>query len=329
MEMDLNQKIEAIKQDTTLQFPVTPCELVYHFGHHRRSWYIVEQINNFLSDNELELDGDLYRAWFYAELTLQHKKVATTKVCTDPIKRVSSLAAANHKPVFVSRNDELSHAITIMQQKDYSQLPVISGKGDRSLCGYISWKTIGLALWHGVKGDKVSDFMSSDVITIQSKTPLLEAINMISQNEFLLVLNEDKTFAGIITPSDIAGEFFSITQAEAFLLLEQIELQVRILIDRAELLVEDLKKVCNEEGRDVNCIDDLTFGEYQRLIEDPKNWEKFGIKNDHSDFIKFIDDIRNIRNDVMHFEPDGIGESKMQLLREMARYLTEILAVTE
>lgn len=329
MELELNQKIEAIKQDTTKKFTVTPCELVYQFGHHRRSWYIVEQINNFLAENELELDGDLYHAWFYAELTLQHKKVATTKISADPIKRVSSLAAANHKPVFVSRNDELSHAITIMQQNDYSQLPVVSGKGDRSLCGYISWKTIGLALWHGNKGDKVSDFMSPDVTAVPSQTPLLDAINIISQNEFMLVLNEDKTFAGIITPSDIAGEFFSITQAEAFLLLEQIELQVRILIDRAELLVEDLKKVCHEEGRDVNCIDDLTFGEHQRLIEDSKNWEKFGIKNDHSDFIKFIDDVRNIRNDVMHFEPDGIGDDKMQQLRNMARYLTEILAVKE
>lgn len=328
-ELTIEQKIEAIKQDTTQKFKVTPWELVYHFGHQRRSWYICEQINTFLADNELELDGDLYHAWFYAELTLQHKKVATTKVTTDPIKRVSSLAAANHKPVFVSRNDELSHAITIMQQKDYSQLPVVSGKGDRSLCGYISWKTIGLALWHGKQGDKVSDFMSEDVIAIPNQTPLLDAIGIISQNEFMLVLNNDKTFAGIITPSDIAGEFFSITQAEAFLLLEQIELQVRILLDRAEFLLEDLKKVCLEEEREVNCIDDLTFGEYQRLIEDPQNWEKIGIKNDHSDFIKCIDNIRNIRNDVMHFEPDGIGRDKMQELREMARYLTEILAVTK
>lgn len=328
-ELDLSQKIEAIKQDPQKTFVVTPWEFANYFHYQRRSWGLAERVNQFLEKNELELSSDFYQAWFYASLILRHKAVATTKITTDPIKRVSSLAAANHKPIFVNMNSDLAHAITIMQQYDYSQLPVVSGQGDRSLCGYISWKTIGLNLWHKKEGNKVGDYMSTDVTTVLRSAPLLETIQTIASKEFVVVLNEDKSFSGIITASDIAMEFFSISQAEAFLLLEQIELQLRMLIGRAGLLVEDLQKVCVEEGRQVNCIDDLTFGEYQRIIESPKNWEKMGIKNDHKDFIKFIDDIRQIRNDVMHFEPDGIGDEKMQSLRNMARYLSELANMTE
>lgn len=325
--MDLNQKIEAVKQGTLKEATVTPCELVNSFGYSRRSWRVVEMIINHLAENELELSDDLYHAWFYATLILRHKEVATTQNTASPIKRVLSLKAAGKKPLSVSRDSDLSHAITLMQQNDYSQLPVVSGgQEDRNLCGYISWKTIGLGLWHDITGKKVRDFMSTDVVAIPRDMPLLDAIHTIAEQGFVIVLNADKTFSGIVTSSDIAKEFFSITQAEAFLLLEQIELQIRMLLDRAGLLVEDLRYICADEKRKVNCFDDLTFGEYQKIIETPKYWNKINIKCNHSDFIKLINDVREIRNDVMHFEPDGIGD-KMQTLRNMARYLSELLSV--
>lgn len=36
-------------------------------------------------------------------------------------------------------------------------------------------------------------------------------------------------------------------------------------------------------------------------------------------------DIKVIRNRVMHFEPEGIEPQKMQSLRKMTRYLSEII----
>ena len=323
-EMTFNNKIEEIKKDKSKTFIVTPWEITNSFGYQKRSWGLADRVNQFLEQNEMELSGNFYQANFYSDLTLRHKKIATTKVVIDPIKRVDSLAAATkNKPIFVERNSSLVHAITLMQQHGYSQLPVVSG-GERNLCGYISWKTIGLKLWHKKDIEKVSDCMETGISIIPLKAPLLDAIKTIALKKFVVVIKDDKTLSGIITASDIASEFFSITQAEAFLLLEQIELQIRILIGRASLLEEDLKKVCVEPDREVKYIDDLTFGEYQRIMENSKYWAKLNIQNDHTDFIKFIDEIRQIRNDVMHFEPDGIGEEKMQILRDMARYLTEL-----
>lgn len=326
-ELSIEQKFEAIKQDTTKTFTVTPCDLVYHFGHQRRSWYIAQDIINKLAEQELELSEDLYQAYFYSNLILKHKEVATTKIETDPVRKVDSLAAANHKPLSIDITNSLEQAITFMQQNDYSQLPVIRGGDEKDLCGYISWRTIGLALWHGKKGDTIENYISPFVTAIPRKTPLLDAIRMIATQEFVIVLKDDGTFAGIVTASDIAKEFFSITQAEAFLLLEQIELQIRILMGKAGILLEDVRKECDRAKFKINSLDDLSFGQYEHVLSNPKLWAKLKIKNCHEDFIKFMEEVRLIRNEIMHFEPDGIGEEKMQKLRNMARYLSEIASV--
>lgn len=322
--MDINEKIAAIQADNNHTEKVTPRELINHFGYQRRSWGNCAYIVRVLAEKEIELSSDPYKEWIDAYITMSHKAVATTNVPADAVKRVQSMAAANHKPTFVDRNDSLEHAVTLMLQHDYSQLPVVSG-GERTLIGYISWKTIGLSNWRGVKGDKVGDFMSDQITTIKRTETLLKAIEIVSQKEFVIVLKEDKSMSGIITTADVASEFFTITQAEAFLLLEQIELHIRNLINRGGILLEELQKVCIEEGREVKCIDDLTFGEYIRIFENPKHWKKINIRNEKESFVSFLQEVREVRNDVMHFEPDGIGAEKMETLRNMARYLSELM----
>lgn len=58
---------------------------------------------------------------------------------------------------------------------------------------------------------------------------LLDAIKIIYQHDFAVVVQEDKTLCGIITTADISSQFLSIT--EPFILLEEIENQIRILFD--------------------------------------------------------------------------------------------------
>lgn len=328
-ELSFEQKIEAIKQDRTRTFTVTPWEITNSYGYCRRSWGLAEHVNEDLAAKGVELSGDFYHAWFYAELTLQSKTgIAKTRVTANPIKRVDSLAAATlNKPVYVDKNDSLKHAITLMQQRGFSQLPVIDGE-ETKLCGYISWKTIGCYLWHEKKGDKVEDYMEKGISTIYLDTPLLEAVNIIASQKFVVVLKEDKTFSGFITASDVASEFFSITQAEAFLLLEQIELQIRMIIGRLGLSIDEIRRFC-PRGREISSIDELTFGAYCQIFEDPQYWDKLNLKNEQSDFNKYLDGIRLIRNRVMHFEPEGIEPDKMDSLRNMVRYLSEIIDYTK
>ena len=87
-----------------------------------------------------------------------------------------------------------------------------------------------------------------------------------------------------------------------------------------------MRELCNadDNGADIQFIDDLTFGQYIRLIEKPENWERLELKIDRSDFIKQLDIIREIRNDIMHFDPEVITSDQKKTLHNMARFLLEL-----
>jgi hypothetical protein len=42
---------------------------------------------------------------------------------------------------------------------------------------------------------------------------------------------------------------------------------------------------------------------------------------DRSTFVQFLDKVRETRNDVMHFDPDGIEDEALVVLREFAKFL--------
>jgi hypothetical protein len=45
---------------------------------------------------------------------------------------------------------------------------------------------------------------------------------------------------------------------------------------------------------------------------------------DRGTFVKRLDEIRRIRNDVVHFHPDGISESDKDTLQETVRFFYAI-----
>ena len=79
-----------------------------------------------------------------------------------------------------------------------------------------------------------------------------------------------------------------------------------------------------EDSELIEFIDDLTFGQYIRLIEKEENWQKLNLKIERVPFIKQLNRIREIRNDIMHFDPEGISEEQREALINMANFLTEL-----
>ena len=51
-------------------------------------------------------------------------------------------------------------------------------------------------------------------------------------------------------------------------------------------LLEEIKKVCMESERKVEFIDDLTFGDYLKMMENAENWDKLGLPCDKKLFIQ-------------------------------------------
>ncbi|HWV54553.1 CBS domain-containing protein [Pseudorhodoplanes sp.] len=241
----------------------------------------------------------------------------------DPTYRISKLAAANKAPVFVAPNASLERAVTLMLTNDFSQLPVMTS--EREVKGVVSWASIGARLASGQSGKSAQDVMDHHQ-EIRAFDSLFQAIPIIIQHQYVLVRAADNRITGIVTASDLSEQFQQL--AEPFLLLGEIENHIRRLLD-GKFSSEELGSIRDPEdsARSVSAVADLTFGEYVRLIEKHDRWTKLGIAIDRQTFCDALDDVRRIRNDVMHFDPDGVPPSDLDKLRKFTGFLSRLQAI--
>lgn len=318
---DFVEIVKEIKGNSNKEFKITTREFLAFFGYEKRTKGNNARIDDYLRKNDLETEPHYVNSWIDKEIVLKHKTKAKSKMDNDPILRISILPSANKPPITINRDAKLSDAITQMMMNNFSQLPVMSNP--RSVAGFITWETIGIGITNGNNSTDVKDFLKTNVTILDLDTPLLDAIKTVIKEEIVLVQKKDKTLSGIVTITDISSQFFTLT--EPFLLLEKIENLIRLLLDE-KFLVEDIKSLCEkeEDSELIEFIDDLTFGQYIRLIEKEENWQKLNLKIERVPFIKQLNRIREIRNDIMHFDPEGISEEQREALINMANFLTEL-----
>lgn len=321
MNKSFSEKVVEITNNNDLKYSITPRELFNSLGYERRTRGNCCLVDKFLKERNLTVVPHYNDVWIDSSITLKHKPKAKTRLSQDPIIKVRILEEATRTPVFVPNDAQLTTAITLMRLHDYSQLPVTTN-GQRGLCGYISWQTIGIAQANGISTGIVKDYTQSVERVLKLNTPLLDAVRYVYKKEFALVEDESRGICGILTTSDISKQFLTLT--EPFLLMEEIEGQIRLLLND-KFLLEDIKRCCYEQERKVESIDDLTFGEYIRLLQIKENWAKLNISIDKTIFLKALDDVRMIRNDIMHFEPDGISETQHSCLLKFSKLLKSLM----
>lgn len=203
---------------------------------------------------------------------------------------------------------------------DFSQVPVMTSQ--RDVKGIVTWKTIGTRLALKKSIATANDCMEDAKVLIATE-PLFSAISTIAAHDYILVQALDKTICGIVTASDLNEQFRLL--AEPFLLVGEIENGVRRLL-HGKFTLQELTsaKVSGDDGRQIDTPADLTFGEYIRLIENEGNWRKLKIEIDRVTFIAQLNRVREIRNDVMHFDPDGLDDNDLTFLREFAQFLKRL-----
>ncbi|MEA4991702.1 hypothetical protein SDC9_28500 [bioreactor metagenome] len=320
---ELDKFVAELKDNDEAVKKITPRQLIEAFGWNRRTENCQRDVDQYLQEKNLELEPGYVESWIDSTIVLKHKKKAKAKCESDPVKKVVLLSAANTKPITVTNDTQLSTAVTTMLHNDFSQLPVTSG--GKNVLGYISWETIGSGLALGEKSKLVSGYVDKNISLISKDTPLLEAIKIVGERTFVVVQDVDKTLCGIITSSDISFQFFNMT--EPFLLLDQIENQIRRMLN-GKILEEDIKRLRTEQGKGCpESIDDLNFGEYILLLQREKNWTNVGLPIDKDLFLKKLDEIRKIRNDVMHFDPDGISSGQLEELRKIVNLINKIFSM--
>ncbi len=240
----------------------------------------------------------------------------------DPTPRVGTIFGGV-PPVSVKPDDSVRQATTKMFHNEFSQLPVMSDT--RKVHGIVSWKSIGEAIHLHKKDCKlVKDCMEKDVEILPADTHLWKAIKTIAEHDVVLVRGTNNEIVGLVTTFDLATRYHSL--AEPFLLLSEIENNLRQLITLANFPLALLVGIKDEKdtSRRVTGVSKLTFGECVRLLEKPDNWRNITKNLSRVTFIKEMDAVRKIRNDVTHFSPDPLDDEELKTLRRAAQMMRKL-----
>ena len=239
----------------------------------------------------------------------------------DPTFRIGSLPAANKPLITVGQDDSLKKAVTKMLQFDYSQLPIMHG--EREVKGMISWKSIASRYSIGGECCKVQN-CREDAQVVDGNGTLFDAIPTIVKHGYVLVRDpQDRRIAGIVTASDLSLQFQQL--AEPFLLLREIELHIRQLL-QDKVLPEDLDWLASADttAPRPKSVPDLSFGGYIRLLQRPQVWTRLSLNIDQASLTVQLDEVRQIRNDVMHFDPDPMTTKQLDALKNAAKFMQQL-----
>lgn len=217
----------------------------------------------------------------------------------------------------VAPNQDIQVAVTTMLLNNYSQLAVLNGP--RNLRGAVTWRSIAKA--RHVDADASLSDAVAPAREVRYDQELVEVLPLLLEDEFVFVRNQSNEVAGILTATDVAQAYGEM--ASPFFVLGELDQRLRSALARY-LTIDAVVKCCDPDGeRGIVSFNDLTFGDYQRTFESPDNWASLGWPLDRTAFIQRLDEIRQIRNDVMHFNPDPVPPEAISKLRNFVKLLRD------
>ena len=233
--------------------------------------------------------------------------------------RINRIPSANREVISVKPDAPLKKAVTLMMSNDYSQLPVMQSSWE--VKGMVSWESIGkrLALGRAVKSAR--DCMES-VKRVSAETRLFDAVDDIIAGQAVLVLGSDNSVVGIVTTADLSREFEKL--GNPFLRIGEIEQGLRVRVDATLSEVDIANAVDPKSEKEVASAADLTLGEMTRMLEQEDTWEKLGLGLDRKSFVEDLHRVARVRNEVMHFDPEGLEDDDLEFLQRIAKMLHDL-----
>jgi CBS domain-containing protein len=230
---------------------------------------------------------------------------------------VGNLPSALSGVASVPPTATFDEAITEMMLNGYSQLAVLSGA--HTLRGVVTWQSIAYAR-HANPSAKFADAIIP-AHEARYDQELVEVLPDLETWDFVFVRDEKNAVAGIVTTADVVRKYRELSTP--FILIGELDQVLRQLVSRTFSL-EDVTSLCDADGsRSVRAFDDLDIGDYQRVLENPDRWAKLGWPLDRSTFVKRLDELRLIRNNVMHFNPVPLPANTVERLRYILKLLRD------
>jgi hypothetical protein len=149
--------------------------------------------------------------------------------------------------------------------------------------------------------------MDSNSHSAQSDENLLDHIENIIRNEYLYIKDPSNMFVGILTATDLAQSFHSTSGP--FIKIGEIEARLRVIVNDLPLPVIQQARQSADSSRQVNSASDLTFGEYVRIMQNPEHWDQLHLPFDRATVVRNLEEVNQLRNDVMHFRPNLDGQT--------------------
>jgi CBS domain-containing protein len=208
-------------------------------------------------------------------------------------------------------------AITTMVLNGYSQLAVLSGS--HTLRGAVTWQSIAYAR----HASPIANFADAIVPAREARydQELIEILPDLEAWDFIFVRDEKNAVAGIVTTADVVAAYREL--ATPFFLIGELDQVLRQLISRTFTL-EEVTSLCDLDGsRAIQSFDDLEMGDYQRVLENPERWSKLGWPLDRAAFVRRLDELRVVRNNVMHFNPEPVPADTIEKLRYILKLLRD------
>ena len=233
---------------------------------------------------------------------------------------LGNLPSALGGVVSVTPQDTFEQAITAMLLNDFSQLPVLTGK--HTVRGAVTWKSIAKARHVNPEADFASAIIPAEPEPYDRE--LFDVLPRLATDEFVIVKDNTNMISGIVTNADVAHLYGELSTP--FLLIGELDQELRQLI-ASRFGIDEVRAVCDPDGtRGVESYDDLSIGGYEQMLKNKDSWAKLGWRLDRVMFTDRLAELRNIRNDIMHFNPDPIPPDAVQMLRH---FLTSLRTYAE
>ncbi|MGG6381396.1 CBS domain-containing protein [Paenarthrobacter sp. NEAU-H11] len=267
-------------------------------GNSRRGKIVNQEIEEELKKHGLVCKPSVENADYYGQV-----------IISDPRDELPEPETVASLPISAFRG-ELVHLVscgpemsarkiqTLMVSDDLSQIPVLSGD-KKNLLGVVTWRSI--AHYRGdMTNAKATDVMGPRSHVASSSDDFLDLVETIIGQEYVLYRTPDGRVDGILTASDLAQAFNGT--AGIYIQLQELESRLRILLDKSP--IPKLQQHLDPKRRNMKKFrgaSDMTFGEYLSALADEEIWAATGIGFDQETCLKNFDEVRNVRNGVMHF----------------------------
>ncbi|MFD5824680.1 CBS domain-containing protein [Lentzea sp. NPDC060358] len=245
----------------------------------------------------------------------------TEVLVEDPVEdrliklHVGRIRSATAGIISVRLRDPLVKARTLMLTHNFSQLAVVEEDG--GLRGAISWESIGQADMTE-RAVQVGDALVHARV-VEHNEDLLDQIAEIYATGYVFVRGPDRSISGIVTTADLTQQFDGLVRP--FVLLEEIEQRLHRTLGAAFTVEEIATKATLRQRQQILNGQRPMLGLYQQVLKDEQMWVRLRWRLDHQEFLLLFDQVRKMRNDLMHFSGGTLTNDELVPLRGLLRML--------